>query len=402
MIIAAMVACTLLVGALGLLVPVLLRPNPSTALSRSSVNIAIAREREQELRRDLDQGSLSDAEYDLARSDLEATLLIDLADDQTPMADRAPARLSATLIALLLPLGAFGLYFLLGNPAALDPQQSPGGTTVSTPGNTPTDINTLLTELKDKLAERPDDIRGWILLANALVGTGRFSEAVPVYRRLRELQPGDAETLVRLADALAMTNNGSLTGEPAALLIEALALDPDQPQGLWLSGIAAQERGDLRQALTFWRRLEPLVGQEPEILHEVRGLINRASAALQDAPDTQQAVVRVNISVAPELLATISAEDTLFVYARVPDGPPMPVAALKLPALPLPKEIILDDRAMVMTTGSLSEYPLLEVGAHISHSGSPSKSPGDLLGSTDAFRPEEQSSVAVLIDQRLP
>ncbi len=404
MIIGWLVASALIALAIALLAPALLRRPTQPSQSQSSVNIGIARERERELRRELQEDILSEADYDQARAELEINLLSDLDQDQDPASPliRTPAPVTATLLAILMPLAALGLYLFLGNPGALDP--SPGLTAQQLTSAQPSapDVDAMLSKLRERLLERPDDVRGWTLLANALMGTGRYAEAVTAYERLGQLEPRNPEFLVRLADALAMSNNGSLAGKATQLITEALALDPEQIQGLWLAGIAAEERGESIQALAFWRRLEPLVIDQPELLSEVRVMIGRTSAELQKNQTQMTEPLRVAVSIAPDLLGSVTPEDTLFLYARAPQGPPMPVAARKLPALPLPRQITLDDRAAVMTGGSLLSHRQLVVGVHISRSGNALKSSGDLLGMTNPFDPTQTQELAVVVNKRIP
>ena len=397
-------ASALVALAIALLAPALLRRPPEPSHSRSSINIGIARERERELRRELQEDVLSEADYDQARAELEINLLGDLDQDQDPASAviRTSAPVTATLLAVLIPLAALGLYLFLGHPGALDPSPGLMAQQLTSAQPSAPDVDAMLSKLRERLLERPDDVRGWTLLANALMSTGRYPEAVTAYERLVQLEPRSPEFLVRLADALAMSNNGSLAGQATQLITEALALDPEQIQGLWLAGIAAEERGEPIQALDFWRRLEPLVVDQPELLSEVRVMIGRANTELQKNQAQMAEPLRIAVSITPDLLGSVTSEDTLFLYARVPDGPPMPVAARKLPALPLPRQIILDDRATVMTGGSLLDHRQLVVGAHISRSGNAMKSSGDLLGMTNPFDPAQTQELAVVVNKRIP
>ncbi|MDG2238380.1 MAG: c-type cytochrome biogenesis protein CcmI [Arenicellales bacterium] len=397
-------ASALIALAIALLAPALLRRPPEPSHSRSSINIGIARERERELRRELQEDVLSEADYDQARAELEINLLGDLDQDQDPASAviRTSAPVTATLLAVLIPLAALGLYLFLGHPGALDPSPGLMAQQLTSAQPSAPDVDAMLSKLRERLLEQPDDVRGWTLLANALMSTGRYPEAVTAYERLVQLEPRSPEFLVRLADALAMSNNGSLAGQATQLITEALALDPEQIQGLWLAGIAAEERGEPIQALDFWRRLEPLVVDQPELLSEVRVMIGRASTELQKNQAQMAEPLQIAVSITPDLLGSVTSEDTLFLYARVPDGPPMPVAARKLPALPLPRQIILDDRATVMTGGSLLDHRQLVVGAHISRSGNAMKSSGDLLGMTNPFDPAQTQELAVVVNKRIP
>ena len=194
-----------------------------------------------------------------------------------------------------------------------------------------------------------------------------------------------------------MSRNGVLAGEPEARVRQALALAPMHPQALWLAGIAAEQSGAYADALEIFNRLLPLVSDQPEVLAEVRALISRTTAAMAGKAEEVTERLRITISVDPALAGTITARDTLFVYARIPDGPPMPVAVRKLTAQPLPREVTLSDNDLMLPGGGLASYPKLQVGAHISRLGTVTKAPGDLLGLSETFDPGGSSAVKVVI-----
>ena len=389
-------ASILALMALGFVVPALLRKSHHRDVERTEVNIAIAREREQELRTELKAGVLSDAEFDAARAELEQGLAIDIAGGPDRVGHNTTSPAVAVSVSALLPLTALGLYLFLGSPSAINAPHSSASPEIGGETQQP-DVDTMLAQLKVRLVDQPDDVRGWTLLANALMSTGQYAEAVPAYRRLVELQPGDAERLVRLADAIAMTNNGVLAGEPEELVRQALTLSPAHPQGLWLAGIAAEQRGAYADALVIFKRLLPLVSDQPEVLTEVRALVSRTTAALEGKTSTQADALRILISIDTALVSAITSKDTLFVYARVPNGPPMPVAVRKLPAQPLPREVVLSDQDLMLPGGGLGSYPQLQIGVHISRTGTVKKVPGDLLGVSEPFEPEKAAQINVVI-----
>jgi len=384
--------------AIGVLLPALLRTSKSAHIERTEINVAIARERESELRRDLDEGILSDAEFDAARRELEHGLAIDLEGEHDNPSTGTTSPLLAAAISALIPVLALGLYLFLGTPDA-DDQLDTAAANPLVGQDQQADVDTMLAQLKARLVDEPDDVRGWALLGNAYMSIGQYADAVPAYRRLVALEPGNAERLVRLADALAMSRNGILAGEPEALIRQALALSPSHPQALWLAGIAAEERGAYAQALDFLKRLLPLVNDQPEVLTEVQALIARNRAALDGKPPTVADSITVTVGIASALKDSVAPSDTLFVYARVPGGPPMPVAVKKLPAPPIPREIVLSNQDLMLEGAGLESYPSLEVGAHISRSGTVRKMPGDLVGFSQPFDPKKSKTVDVLIDQ---
>ena len=382
--------------AVGIVMPALLRVSRPGDIERTQVNVAIARERERELRKELDEGILSDSEFDAARRELEHGLAIDLEGEPHATPDKATSPVLAVAVSAVLPILALGLYIFLGSPNLPEHPGMPATSDV-TGQDQPADVDVMFAQLKARLVDEPNDIRGWTLLGNALMSTGEYAKAVPAYRRLVALQPGNAERLVRLADALAMSRNGVLTGEPEELIQQALMLSPGHPQGLWLAGIAAEQRGAYADALVIFNRLLPLVSDQPEVLTEVRALISRTTTALEGDSLTQTDSLRILVSVDADLVSTITPEDTLFVYARVPNGPPMPVAVRKLKAQPLPREVVLSDQNLMLAGASIGSYPELEIGAHISRSGTVQKAPGDLLGLSEPFEPEKTTQITVVI-----
>lgn len=394
-----LITSILVLGTLGALIPSFLRAPKGLSLNRDSINVEIARERETELKHDLKQGLISDAEYDASRRDLEQGLTFDLSPHPEGSESQLPAPFIAAIVSALVPILAFGIYSMIGSPDAVNVESLPLEETTRASEMQP-DVDTMLAQMKEQLKERPDDVRGWTLLSNALMGTGRYAEAVEAYRVLRSLQPDDPEVLIRLADAIAMTQNGMLAGEAEQLITRALAINPDQPQGLWLYGIAAEQSERLSEALEVFNRLLLMVANEPDVRIEVEAVIARIRQA-QDQKPAIDSVIEIKVDVPTELIASIRSNDTLFVFVKDPNGPPMPIAARRLSALPLPRVITLNDGDRLMEGNSLSSYPQLVIGAHISKSGSATKTSGDLVGLSQTFSTADQRAIQISINERI-
>lgn len=86
------------------------------------------------------------------------------------------------------------------------------------------------------------------------------------------------------------------------------------------------------------------------------------------------------VLLAPALQAEVKADDTVFIFARVLDGPRGPVALLKRRAGELPLDFVLDERAATNPTLRLSPSMRLVVGARIARAGQDEPQPGDLQG----------------------
>ncbi len=251
------IGATLLVGVALLLLLLPLRHRPaSTEFSRKQINTAIYRDELAELESDRAEGSLSAADYEQARAELQRRLLEDSAEETTAQpAAPAPARALSLLLALALPVGAALLYLTLGNPAAIDPPQQQRFSA--------DDIDRMVSGLAAKLEKEPDNLQGWAMLARSYKAMGRLPEALRAYERAGSLVEGNAELLLDYADTMA-ASIGGFDAKTVALIEQALKLDPANPQGLWLRGTAAYAAKQYGKALADWETLLKLLPPDSE------------------------------------------------------------------------------------------------------------------------------------------
>jgi cytochrome c-type biogenesis protein CcmH len=112
--------------------------------------------------------------------------------------------------------------------------------------------------------------------------------------------------------------------------------------------------------------------------------------------------IQVSVALAETLQAQARPDDTLFVYARAPTGPRMPLAIVRLKAADLPATVILDDSSAMMPNMRLSAFEEVVVMARISRSGDAMTRSGDLLGSTTPLRVRDTAAVTVRIEEQVP
>jgi len=88
----------------------------------------------------------------------------------------------------------------------------------------------------------------------------------------------------------------------------------------------------------------------------------------------------VKVALDPAFAARVRlrGDTTVFVIARMPDGPPMPVAVEKHSLQELPLTLTLDDGDSPMPTQKLSALKEVELVARLSASGDPMRQEGDL------------------------
>jgi cytochrome c-type biogenesis protein CcmH len=358
--------------------PLLFAPKKGN-LSRSETNVSIYRDQLRELDADRAAGTLADADYEAARLELESRLLQDVVPESAP--SRGASRGLIVTLALAVPLCAAALYYAVGNPRSIDtPVQN---------------LEAMVERLAAHLRENPDDATGWKLLGRSYASMERFPEAADAYAKAAVRTPRDAQLLADLAEALAMARGRNLEGEPEKLLARALELEPQNLKALALAGTAAFGRRDYRAAVTHWEKMLPLVPAESEEGRSVRASVDEARALISQKP------LQGRVSLSNKILPHVSPDDTVFIFARAVEGPPMPLAVLRKQVRDLPFAFALDDSMAMAPAMKLSGQPRVIVGARVSKSGDPAPKPGDLQGASAPVANDAQG-VNVVIDSVVP
>ena len=241
------------------------------------------------------------------------------------------------------------------------------------------------------MREKPDDAEGWVMLGRAYRALERFDEAADALRKAVALNPGNADLLADLAEALALRSGRTLAGEPDRLLERALKLEPDNDKVLALSGSAAFESKDYKAAIRHWEALLKRQGVSGELAQALSAGIAEArvlstgkkTVAGKPAPGRVSGTVTLDAA----LRARAAPEDTVFVYARAAQGLRMPLAIVKVQVKDLPYNFSLDDSMAMRPEMKLSAFNEVIVAARVSKSGSAKPAAGDLEGASATVSP---------------
>ncbi len=309
------------------------------------------------------------------------------------------------LLALGIPLASAGLYRLVGDPAALEPGAA----------KQPLTIDQAIAKIKASLARDSADPDLWTLLGQAY-----SAKAAKAFEHALKYKPDNADLLVAWAQADSMTQPQHLIeGEARARLQRAVAVDPTHQRGLWLLGISDFQMGRYADAMDTWIRLLKLLPPDSGVARGVADQVRLAaqrgglrldaeqsrtlSAALAGAPaaagSTAGPHITVHVQLAPALAQRLGNQTLLFVFARNPAGPPMPLAVARLPASALPATVTLTDAMSMAPDVNLSSARQVIIGARLSASGQAMPQPGDLEGSIGPIAVDQSKPVDVLIDK---
>lgn len=371
-------------------------------------NIDIARQRLDELKAQLKDGVLNQAQFDAQYEELEQALSYDLSIDQLNQQSSGQGRWVGVIILIAVPVLSVLLYLLLGSPIALNEQFVNSQQQAQ---SNQIQIDKMVAGLEQRLQQKPDDAEGWMMLGRSYKFLQRYDKAVAAFKQAYKLLGDNPAVLLNYADSLAMAQGGQLAGTPEQLIFKALQLAPEDSTALWLAGMAKAEAGEFEAALQHWYKLEALLPQDSKPYQELQALIRQVLqqkpelAALPRAnkpvPSASAVSIAVSVDLTDKLKANAKPEDVVFVYAQPLTGRKMPLAIVRKTVADLPLQVRLDDSMAMMPTMKLSNFKQVRVLARISKSGSAIPQTGDLLGVVEPVTLAADQTVDIIIDREV-
>lgn len=412
----------LTLAVLGVLVWPLLKRQSALDQEETEKRLSVYRQQFAELDADLKSAVVTDEQYRQSKAELERRLLQETSPGDAASTVRIRSvdrRVVAVVIAVLLPTASGLLYWKYGNPAAITqvPVQASSGASADAGHETSEGLEALSEKLKQRLEKNPGDGVGWALLARSYVELGRHAEAVAFYEKALALLPDDPQVLADYADALGVMQGRKLDGKPEQLIKQALKIDPNNVKALMLAGTISFDRKEYKQAARQWETA--MANFPPDVDNEFRqelvaGIAEAKSLAgelasgpastasrVSGPPANANAAITGTVTLSPGLAGKGSPTDTLFVFARAVDGPPMPVAIVRAAMKNLPYTFRLDDTNSPMPARKLSEAGTVVIVARVSKSGEAMPKSGDLEGKSQPVKPGADR-LAVVIDRVLP
>jgi cytochrome c-type biogenesis protein CcmH len=281
----------------------------------------------------------------------------------------------------------------------------------------------MVRQIEDGLEANPDDLEGWRVLSQTYLSLGRYADAEKAYLRVLKLGGENAVVYAALADASALDAQGRLSGKPMEYVAQALELDPQQPQALWLAGLHAAQMGDNSTAKRYWEILLPLLSAMPVQQAELADILAQMNSETLLSDSTQEqttnpdsngtdstvkqgnALMQGGISVSVEIDAQIKAQldpqALVFVIARAIDGPRAPLAVKRYTIATLPSQVVLSDKDSMIAELRLSAFPEVEISARVSLSGQPIASAGDYQATPVRIFQDKKREVNLLINQQV-
>ncbi|CAG8867979.1 hypothetical protein PS627_02740 [Pseudomonas fluorescens] len=384
----------LLLAALGfLLIPVLRGRRQQHEEDRTALNVALYQERVAELATQHEAGALDAGQLDKGRDEAARELLADT-ENAEPAREGRLGRPLPLLVAMLVPLLGLGLYLHFGAADKVELTRQFA--------EAPKSMQDMTTRLERAVAAQPGSAEGLYFLGRAYMADQRPADAAKAFERAVAVGGRQPELLGQWAQALYFANGKQWNPQLQALSDEALKADPKEVTSLGLLGIAAFEGERYQEAIGYWQRLLAQLPEGDASRAALQGGIDRAAEKLQVSGGTPVQAVRlkVRVELAPALIEKVRPDDTVFIFARASNGPPMPLAAKRVTVAQLPIEVELSDADAMLAQMKLSDFAEVQLVARVSRAGQPTQ--GEWIGQSAALPSNTQAAQNLIIDSPDP
>ncbi|WP_416466437.1 c-type cytochrome biogenesis protein CcmI [Pseudomonas sp. LFS044] len=364
----------LLLAALGfLLIPILRGRSRQQEEDRTALNVALYQERVAELAAQQAAGVLDATQLANGRDEAARELLADTEGAEAPRQGHL-GKVLPLLAAVLVPAMALGLYLHFGAADKVELTQEFAAA--------PKSMEEMTTRLERAVQAQPDSAEGLYFLGRAYMAEQRPADAAKAYERAVALAGRQPELLGQWAQAQYFAANKQWSPQVQALTDEALKADPNEVTSLGLRGIAAFEGERYQEAIDYWKRLLAQLPEGDASRAALQGGIDRAAERLGSTGSKPSVAVAARLKVRVELAAAlkdkVKPDDTVFIFARASNGPPMPLAAKRVTVAQLPLEVELSDADAMMPQMKLSDFAEVQLVARVSRAGQPTH--GEWIG----------------------
>lgn len=247
------------------------------SLFEGTGDLAIYRDQLKELERDHATGVVSKEEAEAVRAEIGHRLIE--AEEATAKAEFYfdPLR-TAGMIVLTLTIGAVIVYALQGSP--LLPSR-PFDATSATADPTG-EVAKFVENQEKKLREDPDNLEGWIRLAEAYRFLGRYREASEASAHAVGLTGTDRPDLLAVyAENLVLAENGEVTKEARRAFASVLDYDPKDLSARYYLGLADVQEENYEAALKRWQELAKDLPADHMLLTPLQTQIERLEEQLR-------------------------------------------------------------------------------------------------------------------------
>jgi len=196
---------------------------------------------------------------------------------------------------------AFGFYALIGSP------DLPSKPLAERPEIVAQNITLAdaIAQIEARLAQVPDDLRGWTVIAPAYLEAGRFDDAIGAYRQILALSEPNAELQTNLAEALLLAAGDDGSDEAMALLRAAADSDPAHIRSRLYLAAESMRAEQYEIATDYWQQAIALAnGDEAWLPAAEQGLAVAQADGVDTYAEQQSEMIQMMVGGLADRLAS--------------------------------------------------------------------------------------------------
>jgi cytochrome c-type biogenesis protein CcmH len=267
-----------------------------------AADLEIYRDQLKEIEADRARGLLGAAEAEAARVEISRRLLA-CADSEPRRPERHPtpgaAKTALAATTAGVPLAALALYLAVGSPGLPGRPHAPRASLELENAS----VARLVARVEARLRERPEDGKGWDVIAPVYLAQQRYQDAAQAFANAIRLLGESTKRLSGFAEATVLANNGIVTEDARLAYEKILRLDPGRIEPRFWLALAKEQDGDVARAAQEYQSLlaeapaqAPWRGAVEERLKAVRARLAAGSAPTAAGPTAEDVAAAEKLS----------------------------------------------------------------------------------------------------------
>jgi len=290
-----------------LLLPMSLGKRKDVSPARADFDLTVYKDQLTEIDKDMERGVLSEDQATAARTEIERRMLAVAGEGDEEIKNTPVPQWLMLTILVTVPVGAFAMYFGLGQPSM---QDRPFAERAATPQMADVEtrkaqIAKMIEAIKGRIKQEPDNPQHWAMLGQATQMAGMHAQSVQAYEQLVAITNRNPEALMVLAEAMFIEAGEVVTPAAVTLFKEAKSVMPQNPMTYYYLAMERQVAGDSQAAMDEYEGLlsiSPSNGKwVPTIQARMKALGDKSGITV---PDVKMLPPMVEQAAAPESAPT--------------------------------------------------------------------------------------------------
>ncbi|MEG3768427.1 c-type cytochrome biogenesis protein CcmI [Alteromonas sp. 14N.309.X.WAT.G.H12] len=355
-------------------------------------NIAVIKQRLEELEREANEGLISADDKQKAGDELKLALV----DESVPhRAKRAQSALPALIVGGVFAFATGGLvYFTVNHLSQINQAQSaiaalPELSEKLSSGNasdfTASDVSALTFAIRQRLRQTPDDATGWMFLSRLWLSVGENEQAIQAIEKALAIQPNNSTVNITYAQVLMASNTEADLIKAQSVLAGLLSQNEESDNLTLMMAVVSARLGDLDNTRTYFAKVRDKLPEDNEIRLGLEQRVSELETQSSVAPTTSGTIAAtgftMQITLDEALKSKVPSQGYLIVYAQDANSDNrMPAAVVKMPLQTFPVTIRLTSENAMLPSYTLSSLEQTKLVARISSDEDVMPASGDLLG----------------------